>query len=94
MHDHLPKYGVSIPAPLRAKSQGPLVNQKSLHTFLDARGGVLQTENFCKPEKKKSMVYTLPARDTCSSFVILDREMTLNKSHQKLSEPSGSLLVE
>ena len=68
MHDHLPKYGVSIPAPLGAKSQGPLVNQKSLHTFLDACGGVLQTENFCKPEKKKSMVYTLPARDTCSSF--------------------------
>lgn len=91
MHDCLPKYRVSIPAPLGAKSQGSLVNQKSLHTFLDAHGRALQTENFCKSEKK-SMIYTLPTRDTCSSFVILEKWPWTNHIKDSLS-PQGPHLL-
>lgn len=67
VEDHLAKCRVSVPVPLGAKSQEHSVSQKSLYAFLDAPGeGVpLQTENFCKPERKKSAVHTVPALDTC-----------------------------
>ena len=54
------------------KTRGPWSTKKSLHTFLDAHGGALQTENFWKPERK-SVVYTLSARDTCSSCYLGQR---------------------
>ena len=69
MQDRLAKCRASVPVPLGAKSQEHSVNQKSLCTFLDAHGeGVpLQTENFCKSERKESVVHTVPALDTCAS---------------------------